>query len=240
MAGEGIWLRHLRTSAGGGGREGRAGELAQAAGTTGAHGPCSPVPFPVWPQPWASPGAECKRGRLHLTFPVHTTSVPCRRTDWARGKGLLPLPVPVLRGHVCLPLRSRVGPEPREEDSPFLVSQASWCWGAAQSPPHHPPLRPGSKQLRSALGKGSAERHPGPLEHPKPAPCLSSPTAHLPTTTASSTGQCWGNKRRGNHPLSKASGGGHMRWALTRGEELTGTGRGGTSEHTGWKEAWKC
>lgn len=31
-----------------------------------------------------------------------------------------------------------------------------------------------------------------------------------------------------------------MRRALTRGEDLTRTGRGGTSEHTGWKEAWKC
>lgn len=58
VAGEGIWLRHLRTSAGGGGKKGRAGELAPAAGTAGAHGPRSPIPFPVWPQAWASSGAE--------------------------------------------------------------------------------------------------------------------------------------------------------------------------------------
>lgn len=82
MAGEGIWWRHLRTSAGEEGG-GQAGELAQAAGTAGAHGPWSQIPFPVWPRPLASRGAElpsreCERGRVCLMLlPVFQTYRLC-------------------------------------------------------------------------------------------------------------------------------------------------------------------
>lgn len=119
VAGEGIWLRYLRTSAAGGGKKGRAGELAQAAGTTGAHGPWSPSHFRSGPRPWQaleqSFPPECQRGQLWLKFlsVFWNTSAPTwesRLQKWPPGPreiGLPPLPVPVLGGPTCPPLRSR-------------------------------------------------------------------------------------------------------------------------------------
>lgn len=188
MAGEGIWLRHLRTSAGGGGREGRAGELAQAAGTTGAHGPCSPVPFPVWPQPWASPGAECKRGRLHLTFPFAVHTAPAGEQTGPEGKASFHfLSLCWVGGPVCPPLRSRVGPEPREEDT--LPSESVILVLGGSPEPTPPPSSQARKQAAPiSFGKGVCREASGTLQStpspPRVFPAPSLPPVLLPPLRA--------------------------------------------------------
>lgn len=92
-----------------GGEEGRAGELAQAAGTTGAQGPRSP--------------GGCKRAGLHLQF--RTASAPQGESTLQEGErppttsctwaGWSHLPSTGMRG--C-----PVGLYPRKKSDPFLVN----------------------------------------------------------------------------------------------------------------------
>lgn len=193
VAGEGIWLRHLRTSAGGGGKEGRARELAQAAGTAAmALGQRSH--FRSGPSSWQaleqSVPPQCKTGRLRLKFLPLFWKVSAPRWEnklqkWPPGpreKGL-PL-VPMLGGLTCPPLRSRELVLIPGRGDPFLVNHL----GVEGQPRAQPAIwLPGQETVPISFGKGSVVRHSGlfrvpphPPNHHHVFPVLSLPRASLP------------------------------------------------------------
>lgn len=179
MAGEGIWRRHLRTSAGEEGGRRRAGELAEAAGTPGAQGPRSPIPFPVWPQPLASPEPsfprECKRGRLRLKLVsvFQAASAPqragCRSSRLATEPGLPPLPSCTCPGWSHLP-STRPGDSPPGQPLVLIPGRKvipSWWTSLVSGGSPEPNPLPSS-------GRGG---HSPPLHNPLPLP------SHQPPAT---------------------------------------------------------
>lgn len=176
VAREGVWLRHLRTSAGGGGKEGRARELAQAAGTAAtALGHRSH--FRSGPSPWQaleqSVPPQCKTGRLRLKFlPVFwTVSAPRwenKLQKWppgSREKGL-PL-VLMLGGLTCPPLRSRELVLIPGRGDPVLLNHP----GVEGQPRAQSTLQlPGQETVPISFGKGSVVRHSGTFRVPPHPP----------------------------------------------------------------------
>lgn len=157
VAGEGIWWRHLRTSAGGGGKGRRAG--------TGCRNR-SPRPLvtdpisglaPALGKPWSRASLQRVRGQLQLKFlsVFWTVSAPSGRTDcrsghWAQRERP---PTCTYAGWSHLPSTQEqaVGPYPRKKRS--FLGEPPWCWGGNPEPN---PL-PGSQareQFPSASGRG--------------------------------------------------------------------------------------
>lgn len=182
VAGEGIWLRHLRTSAAGGGKEGRAGELAQAAGTAAtALGHRSH--FRPGPSPWkaleqSGPALEVPPRVLDgLCTPVGEQAAEV--ATWAQRERP---PTCTCAGWSHLPSTQEQGVGPGKGD-PFLVNHP----GVEGQPRAQPTIQlPGQETVPISFGKGSVVRHSGPFRvppHPPnhhvfPVPSL--PPASLP------------------------------------------------------------
>lgn len=223
-------MRHLRTSAGGGGKEGRAGELAQAAGTTGAHSPWSASPFPVWPQPLAnlepSFPPECEL-RLKFLF-VFRAGLDCRSGHLGPERKAshhflyLCWVVPS-----ALHRSKELGLNLGKKRDLFLVN----CPGVGRQPRAQPttqfPGQDASSSCRLWEGVRLCREASGGLQ----SSCLcpntfqSRFTIRSPTTTVSPTRQGYWSRRRGNHQLSKVPRGDHKcLWPCPWGRASPGQG----------------